>query len=98
MTDDKLNPVHPGKVLLEEFILPMGLSQAAVASGTRISKARIGNFVHHRGRLDAETALRLSRNFGASPQFWLGLQMDFELDICADALGDQMVSEVVRIR
>jgi len=96
--NDRISPVHPGEVLMEEFIRPLRIAQAKVAAATRISPVRIGNLVHRRGRLDAETALRLGHFFGTSPQFWLGLQMDHDLDVSNDALGEQIATEVDRLR
>lgn len=80
MTKKRLQPVHPGEVLLEEFLIPMGLSQNALARGLGVSPRRINEIVHGSRRMTADTALRLARFFGNSAEFWLGLQMDYELD------------------
>lgn len=84
MTEEKLAPVHPGGILLEEFLKPMGLSQNKVALAIGMSARRINEIVLGKRRITADTALRLGRHFDMSPQFWLGLQMDHDLDI-ADA-------------
>jgi addiction module HigA family antidote len=78
MTSEKLDPTHPGKVLLEEFLKPMGLSQNQLALSIGVSPRRINEIVLGKRRITANTALRLARYFGTSPQFWLGLQMDYD--------------------
>ena len=92
--DEKLNPVHPGEVLLEEFLKPMGLSQNRLSLGIGVHPRRINEIVLGKRRITADTALRLARYFGTSPQFWMGLQSDFELDVAADALGNRLEVEV----
>ena len=77
---DKLPPVHPGEVLQEEFLTPMGISQNRLALDMRVPARRINEIVHGKRRVTPDTALRLARYFNMSPQFWLGLQMDFDLD------------------
>ena len=91
---DKLLPVHPGEVLLVEFLVPMGLSQNQLALAIRVPARRINEIVHGRRRIMADTALRLARYFRMSPQFWLGLQMDYDLDVAEDALGARLDREV----
>ena len=91
---DKLLPIHPGEVLLEEFLVPMGLSQNQLALAIRVPARRINEIVHGRRRITADTALRLARYFRMSPQFWLGLQMDYDLDVAEDALGARLDREV----
>jgi addiction module HigA family antidote len=91
---DKLPPIHPGEVLLEEFLVPMGLSQNQLALAIRVPARRINEIVHGRRRITADTALRLGRYFRMSAQFWLGLQMDYDLDVAEDALGMQLDREV----
>lgn len=93
-TDDRLDPVHPGEVLLEEFLKPMGLSQNRLALDIGVPARRINEIVLGKRRVTADTALRLARYFDMSPQFWLGLQMDYDLDITADKLGSQLEREV----
>ncbi len=94
MSKEKLSPVHPGEVLMEEFLKPMGLSQNRLALNIGVSPRRINEIVLGKRRVSAETALRLARYFGMSPQFWLGLQSDFDLDVAADEMGERLVEEV----
>lgn len=95
MDNEKLNPVHPGEVLLEEFLKPMELSQNRLALDIRVPARRINEIVHGKRRITADTALRLARYFGMSPQFWLGLQMDYDLDMASDQLSDRLEKEVM---
>jgi addiction module HigA family antidote len=94
MAEKKLKPVHPGKVLLEEFLKPMNLSQNRLAISIGVDARRINEIVHGERRVTADTALRLSRFFGNSAQFWMGLQCDYDLDVAEDALGDRLDREV----
>lgn len=94
MSDDRLQPVHPGEVLLEEFLKPMGLSQNRLALDIRVPARRINEIVHGRRRITPDTALRLARYFDMSPEFWLGLQMDYDLDVAEDELAAQITNEV----
>ncbi len=94
----KLEPVHPGEVLLEEFLGPMGLSQNALARGIGVPPRRINEIVHGARRVTADTALRLGRFFRTSPEFWLGLQMDYELDTVSDRLKGRLEKEVGEYR
>ncbi len=98
MGTKKLAPIHPGEVLFEEFLIPMELSQNALARGVNVSPRRINEIVHAKRRITAETALRLGRFFGTSPKFWLGLQMDYDLDLERDRLGGRLEKEVKRHR
>jgi addiction module HigA family antidote len=94
MSKKKLKPVHPGEVLLEEFLRPMGLTQTRLALDIGVSTRRISEIVTAKRGVTADTALRLGRYFRMSPQFWLGLQMDYDLDIAADALAKRLIREV----
>ena len=94
----KLKPVHPGEILLEEFLNPMELTQNRLAQELRVPPRRINEIVLGKRGITADTALRLARYFGMSAEFWLGLQMDYELDTQADRLGDRLASEVGRYR
>ena len=94
MTKKKLNPVHPGEVLLEKFLKPMDLSQNRVAIEIGVHARRINEIVLGKRRITADTALRLARFFGTSPQFWMGLQSDHDLDVAQDTLGDRLQQEV----
>src|SRR3972149_4341088 len=91
---DKLSPIHPGEVLLEEFIKPMQLSQNRLAIDIGVDARRINEIVLGKRAVTADTALRLSRFFGNSPQFWLGLQTQYDLDIAEDLLGKRLDREV----
>jgi addiction module HigA family antidote len=94
MTTDKLAPVHPGEVLFEEFLKPFGLSQNRLALNIGVPPRRINEIVLGKRRVTAETALRLARFFDTTPQFWLGLQADYDLDVAADELGERLDREV----
>jgi antitoxin HigA-1 len=91
---ERLPPVHPGEVLLEEFLKPLGLSQNRLGRSIGVPPRRINEIVLGKRRVTAETALRLARYFGTSPQFWLGLQSDYDLDVAADKLGERLEREV----
>lgn len=95
MNENKLMPVHPGEVLLEEFLKPMNLSQNQIALAMRVPARRINEIVHGKRRITADTALRLAYYFNMSPRFWLGLQMDYDLDMTEDEVGDRLKKEVV---
>ncbi len=90
----KLPPVHPGEVLLEEFLEPVGLSQYRLAKDISVPPRRINEIVHGKRAVTADTALRLARYFGTTPRFWLNLQAQYDLDIGADRLGDRLDQEV----
>lgn len=92
---EKLSPIHPGEILLEEFLQPMGLSQNQLALAIHVPARRINEIIHGKRRITADTALRLARYFSMSPQFWLGLQMDYDLDMAEDAIGERLDREVV---
>lgn len=92
--EDRLAPLHPGEVLLEEFLKPMALSQNQVALNIGVPSRRINEIVLGKRGITADTALRLGRYFNMSPQFWLGLQMDYELDLTADRLAGRLEQEV----
>ena len=90
----KLSPIHPGEVLLEEFIKPMNLSQNRLAIDIGVDARRINEIVLGERAVTADTALRLARFFGNSPQFWLGLQTQYDLDVTEDQLGKRLDREV----
>ena len=89
-----LHPVHPGEVLAEEFLKPMNLSQNRLALNIGVPARRINEIVLGKRSISADTALRLARFFGNSPEFWLGLQAQYDLDVTAEALGDRLEREV----
>ena len=94
MTKKDIQPVHPGEVLLEEFLIPMELSQNRLANEIGVPPRRINEIVLRKRRITADTALRLAKYFGTSPQFWMGLQTDYDLDLAEDELGDRLEQEV----
>jgi len=94
MKKKALHAVHPGEILLEEFLNPMGLSQNKLAVSIGVPARRINEIVLEKRKVSADTALRLGRFFGMSSEFWLGLQSQYDLDIAADALGNRLKKEV----
>ncbi len=90
----KLSPIHPGEVLLDEFINLMNLSQNRLAIDIGVDGRRINEIVLGKRAITADTALRLARFFGNSPQFWVGLQTPYDLDIAEDQLGKRLDREV----
>ncbi|MBT3377158.1 MAG: HigA family addiction module antidote protein [Lentisphaerae bacterium] len=90
----KLPPIHPGEILQEDFLVPMGLSQYRLATDIGVSPRRINEIVHGARGITANTALRLGRYFGMSAQFWLNLQSHYELEVESDKLGDKLREEV----
>ena len=84
---DKISPIHPGEVLLEEFIEPLGLTQHRVAVAIGVPPRRINEIVHGKRRITADTALRLARYFGTTDFFWINLQARYDLEFERDALG-----------
>ena len=94
MNEERLPPIHPGEVLLEEFLKPMGISQNQLALAIRVPARRINEIVHGKRRITPDTALRLARFFNTSPHFWLGLQMDYDIDVTMDKSGDAIERDV----
>lgn len=90
----RLAPVHPGDVLLEEFLAPMGISQYRLAKDIGVSPRRINEIVHGARAVSADTALRLARYFGTSERFWLNLQAQYDLDREFDRVGDRIEREI----
>ncbi|MBT3194195.1 MAG: HigA family addiction module antidote protein [Verrucomicrobia bacterium] len=90
----KMKPMHPGEVLLKEFLEPMGVSQYRLAKDTSVPARRINEIVHGARAVTADTALRLGRYFGTSAQFWLNLQTHFDLEVQQDKMGSRLDSEV----
>jgi addiction module HigA family antidote len=97
MSKKKIPPLHPGEVLLEEFLKPMNMSQNQLGRSLGVSARRINEIVHGKRSVTADTALRLARHFGNSPQFWLGLQMDYDLDVETDRLSGRIEKEVKQL-
>ena len=90
----KLHSVHPGEVLLEEFLKPLLLSQNRLALNIGVPARRINEIVLEKRGVTADTALRLAKFFGTSAEFWLGLQAQYDLDVTAEALGERLDREV----
>jgi len=95
MAQKKLTPIHPGEILLEEFLKPMGISQYRLAKDISVPARRINEIVHGKRSITADTALRLSRFFGTSERFWLNLQVRYALEVEKDRIGNELDREVV---
>ena len=95
MNKKKFAPVHPGEILLEEFLKPMNISQYKLAKDISVPPRRINEIIHGKRSISADTALRLSRYFGLSERFWLNLQALYDLETAKDALGDRLQQEVI---
>jgi addiction module HigA family antidote len=94
MTTKKLPPIHPGEILLTEFLEPFGLSQYRLARDVGVPARRINEIVHGLRGISANTALRLARFFGTSERFWTNLQSTYDLEVERDRLGDALEKEV----
>ena len=94
MKNKQLPPIHPGEILMEEFLEPMGISQYRLAKDISVPPRRINEIVHGKRSITADTALRLGRFFGMSPQFWLNLQTRYDLEVTEDFLEDRLDNEV----
>jgi addiction module HigA family antidote len=94
MTRKRLRPVHPGEVLWEDFLQPLGLTQYRLAKSLSVPPRRINEIVHGKRAVTADTALRLARFFGTSERFWLNLQTGFDLEVERDRLRHRLASEV----
>lgn len=90
----EIEPIHPGEILLEEFLRPMGISQYRPAKDIKVDPRRINEIVLGKRAITADTALRLSRYFGTSERFWLNLQARYELEVHKDKLGNRLANEV----
>jgi addiction module HigA family antidote len=91
----KLAPVHPGEILREDFMVPLGLSINALARALRVPANHVSGVVNEKRGISARMALRLARYFGTSPELWLGLQQDYELDVARDAVSGQIEREIL---
>lgn len=94
MKDKKLPAIHPGEILREEFLEPMGISQYRLAKDISVPPRRINEIVHGKRSITADTALRLGRFFGMSAQFWLNLQTRYDLEVTEDLLEGRLAEEV----
>lgn len=86
----KMAPVHPGEIISEEFLKPMGISKYRLSKDTNMNPTRVGEIVSGKRRISADTALRLSKYFGVSAEFWMNLQSKYDLEIEKDKLGDKI--------
>lgn len=91
---NKLPPIHPGEVLLEDFLVPMGLTQYRLAKGIGVPRRRVNEIILGKRGISADTALRLARFFGTSAEFWINLQTRFDLELLRDRQGSQIEHEV----
>lgn len=94
MAKKKLKPIHPGEILLEEFLTPMEISQYRLAKDIHVSPRRINEIVHGKRAITADTALRLARYFGTSAEFWTNLQSAYELDVARQEIGGKLEKEI----
>jgi addiction module HigA family antidote len=97
MGKNKISPLHPGEVLFEEFMKPLNISQNQLGRCLGVSARRINEIIHGKRSVTADTALRLACYFDNSPQFWLGLQMDYDLDVETDKLSGSIEREVKKL-
>ena len=94
MHSDRLPPIHPGEILLEVFLKPMGISQYRLAKDIKVPARRINEIVHGTRAITPDTALRLSLYFGLSERFWINLQSRYDLEVEKDRLGGRLEKEV----
>lgn len=90
----KLKPVHPGEILREEFMIPLGLSMNRIAIDLRVPVTRIAEIVKEKRGITADTALRLARYFGISPNFWMNLQTRYDLEVAEDEIAERVTRDV----
>jgi addiction module HigA family antidote len=98
MATRKIAPIHPGEILFEEYMKPLGLSQYRLAKDISVSARRVNEIVHGKRAITADTALRLARYFGTSDRFWLNLQTRYDLEIEKQRLKGRLDREVSRLR
>ena len=91
---NKMRPIHPGEILKEEYLMPLGLSSNALAMNLKVPAPRINEIVRERRAITPDTALRLARYFGTTAQFWLNLQISYDLKIAEDKVGSKIDKEV----
>lgn len=92
---DRLPPIHPGEILREEFLSPLGMSANELALALRVPATRINDIVNEKRGITANTALRLARYFGTTPRFWMNMQASYELEVAEDQLGKAVMREVL---
>ena len=94
MTEEKMAPVHPGEILIEDFMKPLGISQYRLAKDINVPIPRINAIIKGKRGISADTALRLARYFETSEQFWMNIQLHYELECAKDALGSSLSEEI----
>ncbi len=94
MTNRDFSPIHPGEILLEDFLKPLNISQYRVANSISVSPRRINEIVHGKRAITADTALRLGRFFAMEAQFWMNLQTRYDLEVTKELLSDRLQQEV----
>lgn len=94
MSQDKMPPVHPGEILLEDFLKPLGISQYRLAKSINVYSRRINEIVQGKRAVTADTALRLARYFGTSAELWINLQAHYDLELARDQLEEQVEAEI----
>jgi len=94
MTEEKMTPVHPGEILIEDFMKPLGISQYRLAKAMNVYPRKINEIVQGKRSITADTALRLARFFGTSPEVWMNLQAHYDLELAKDALEEAVMREV----
>jgi addiction module HigA family antidote len=92
---DRLPPVHPGEILREEFLVPLGMPAHQLAMALRVPATRINDIVNEKRGITADTALRLSRYFGTTSRFWMNMQASWELEVAEDRLGNAVRRDVL---
>ena len=93
--NSQLPPIHPGEILREEFLSPLGMSAHELALALRVPATRINDIVHEKRGITADTALRLSRYFGTTPRFWMNMQASYELEAAEDRMGRAVMRDVL---
>lgn len=91
---NNMRPIHPGEILREEFLVPLGLSASALAIALKVPAPRINDIVRERRSVSPDTALRLARYFGTSPEFWMDLQIAYDLKAAAQAAGEVIAAQI----
>ncbi len=94
---DKLPPVHPGEVLFEDFMKPLGLSQYRVAKDIGVPALRISQIIHGKRAITVDTAMRLARYFGTSAAVWLRMQIRYDLEVAEETIGGRIAQEVIQL-
>ena len=94
MSETKMPPVHPGEILYEDFMKPLGITQYRLAKEMRVYPRRVNEIVHGKRAISADTALRLARYFGTSAELWMNLQAHYDLELARDEAEEQIVAEV----